>query len=55
MILDVHVAYLVASLSVLFGLTYSIGQFLDYKIDQISKARENAVNADQKEAEILVS
>ena len=55
MILDVHVAYLIASLSVLFGLTYTIGQFLDYKIEQISKARENAVNTDQQEAEVLVS
>jgi len=40
MILDVHVAFLVTSLSVLFGLTYSIGRFLDHKINQIRKERQ---------------
>jgi len=40
MILDVHVTFLVASLAVLFGLTYSISRVLDYKIAQIKKARE---------------
>jgi len=40
MILDVHVTFLIASLSVLFGLTYSINRILDYKIAQIKKARQ---------------
>lgn len=52
MILDVHVAYLVASLSVLFGLTYSIGQFLDYKIEQIKKSRAEEASQDN---EVFVS
>lgn len=55
MILDVHVAYLVASLSVLFGLTYTIGQFLDYKIEQARKARSTVQTEGQQEAEILAS
>ena len=38
MLLDVHFAFLVAALAVMGGLTFTIGQFLDYKIEQ---AREN--------------
>lgn len=55
MILDVHVAYLIASLSVLFGLTYSIGQFLEYKMEQLRKARVVTDESEQQEAEILAS
>ncbi len=46
MILDVHVAYLFASLAVLFGLTYSIGQFLDFKIAQAKKQRQSTTDTD---------
>jgi len=53
MILDVHVAYLVASLSVMFGLTYSIGQFLDYKIEQAKRAQHE--KQEKSEIKVLVS
>jgi len=43
MILDVHVAYLFAALSVLFGLTYSMNQGLNYMISK-AKQKNNALN-----------
>lgn len=49
MVFDAHIAYLFASLSVLFGLTYSISQYLNFKIAQ---AKSNAkVSAE----EVLIS
>lgn len=46
MMLDVHVAYLLASLCVMFGITYTIGKFLDYKISQ-AKARATPASSSQ--------
>lgn len=46
MLLDVHAAYLLASLSVMFGITYTIGKFLDYKITQ-AKAGINLVESNK--------
>ena len=54
MILDVHVAYLIAGLSVLLGLTYTIGQFLDYKIEKLKQAKA-AEDSTKTEIEVLVS
>ena len=54
MILEVHVAFLIAALTVLFGLTYSIGQFLNFKIDQ-AKANKEASDAELNDTEILTS
>jgi len=54
MILEVHVAYLFASLAVLFGLTYSMSQFLNYKIEKLRK--QNAIAQEEtKDQEVLVS
>lgn len=41
MILDVHVAFLIAALSVLVGLTYTISQFLDHKIANANAKRND--------------
>jgi len=46
MILDVHIAFLVAALSVMFGLTFSIGQFLDYKINEVQKRKNQLASSD---------
>lgn len=54
MLLDVHFAYLIAALCVLGGLTYSIGQLLDYKIAQAKQRRANSA-ADDKEVEAFLS
>lgn len=54
MILDVHVAYLVASLCVMFGLTYSIGRFLDIRIEEMRERRDNNEHSSTK-IEVLVS
>lgn len=53
MILDVHVAYLFASLSVLFGLTYSISRFFDYKIQQMKEAKDQNETTEQEEGVLL--
>ena len=37
MILDVHVTHLFTALLVMFGLTYSIGRFLDHLIETAKK------------------
>lgn len=39
MIVEVHVAYLVASLSVLFGVTYTLGMFLDKQTKRVLEQR----------------
>lgn len=44
MLLDVHVAYLLASISVMFGITYTVGKFLDHKIAQ-AKTRANPASS----------
>jgi len=54
MILDVHVAYLVASLSVLFGITYSVGRFLDIKMEKMREAGQ-VDQAESAKIEVLVS
>jgi len=54
MILEVHVAYLFASLAVLFGLTYSMSQFLNYKIEKMRK-QSASEQKEIKEQEVLVS
>jgi hypothetical protein len=52
MILDVHVAYLFAALAVLFGLTYTINQGLNY---MIAKAKQkNEVMTGANDANCLV-
>jgi len=43
MILDVHVAYLFAALAVLFGLTYTMNQGLNYMISK-AKEKNNTLN-----------
>ncbi len=53
MILDVHVAFLVAALAVLFGLTYSIGQFFDYRIREMQKQKDLADSSDGTTSEAL--
>jgi len=54
MILDVHVAFLVASLSVMLGLTYSIGRFLDIKIEELRERKAGNTPTSTK-IEVLVS
>lgn len=46
MILDVHVAFLFASLSVLFGITYTVGQFLNRCIDDAQTKKLAGVDPD---------
>lgn len=53
MILDVDVAYLFAALSVLFGLTYTMNQGLNYMISK-AKQKNEALN-DVNEADFLSS
>ena len=48
MLLDVHFAYLIAAFAVLGGLTYTIGQFLDVKIEEAKQQRLNAGIKDQE-------
>lgn len=54
MILDVHFAFLIASLSVLFGMTYSLGKFLDYKMEQLRASRQTS-GITNAESEMLSS
>ncbi len=51
MLLDVHFAYLIAALAVLGGLTYTIGQFLDVKIEE---AKQRRLDAGVKEQDLEV-
>jgi len=51
MILDVHVAYLFAALAVLFGLTYTMNQGLNYMISK-AKQKNNALN-DANKADLV--
>jgi hypothetical protein len=51
MILDVHIAFLFAALAVLFGITYSLGQFLDGQTKRVREQRKgNNLEADVAEA-----
>lgn len=57
MILDVHVAFLFAALSVLFGITYTLGQFLNHKIEQ-AKAKHSDPGQDTdlvEQEEVFIS
>jgi len=47
MILDVHVAFLFAALAVLFGLTYSMNQGLNYMISK-AKQKNKTLNNENK-------
>lgn len=40
MIIEVHVAFLLAALSVLFGITYSLGMFLDKETKRVIEERK---------------
>ena len=57
MTLDVHVAYLFAALSVLFGLTYTINQGLNYLISKAKQKNKvlNEVLDDANEADLVSS
>ena len=46
MILDVHVAYLFAALSVLFGLSYTMNQGLNFMISKAKQRNEALVEAE---------
>jgi hypothetical protein len=51
MILDVHVAFLFAALAVLFGITYSLGQFLDIQTKRaIARRKQGNFEADTGDA-----
>jgi hypothetical protein len=45
MIIEVHVAFLLAALSVLFGITYSLGMFLDKETKRVIEERKQAAPA----------
>ena len=49
MFIDVHVAFLLAALSVLFGITYTLGMFLDHQtkklLEQKRSEESEATNA----------
>jgi len=47
MILDVHVAYLLAALLVMFGLTYSISRFLDHLIAMAKTKNSQEINLEE--------
>jgi len=47
MILDVHVAYLFAALAVLFGLTYTVNQGLNYMISKTRQKNKMLSNANE--------
>jgi len=47
MILDVHLAYLLTALLVMFGLTYSIGRFLDNLIEMTKSQHTQASNFEE--------
>ena len=51
MMLEVHVAYLFASLSVLFGLTYSMTRVLDYKIKEAQARKQKVAREELETAE----
>ena len=51
MILDVHVAYLFAALAVLFGLTYTMNQGLNFMIST-AKQRNEAIRS-SNEADLV--
>lgn len=55
MLLDVHAAYLLASLSVMFGITYTIGKFLDYKIAQAKAGINLTENSKSSSPNIFIS
>lgn len=54
MILDVHVAFLFASLSVLVGITYTVGQFLNRSISG-AKLQKVDPDTDLIEQEAVIS
>lgn len=47
MIIEVHVAFLLAALAVLFGITYTLGMFLDRETKRIVEKRK--LNTDPSE------
>jgi len=53
MILDVHVAYLFAALAVLFGLTYTMNQGLNYMISK-AKLKNSRLN-NENDADLVSS
>ncbi len=53
MLLDVHFAFLIAALAVLGGLTFTIGQFLDYKIEQAKERHEAKERNLKSETEVF--
>lgn len=40
MIIEVHVAFLIAALAVLFGITYTLGMFLDKQTKKVIEKRK---------------
>lgn len=44
MIIEVHVAFLLAALAVLFGITYTLGMFLDRETKRIVEKRKLNTN-----------
>ncbi|WP_156492293.1 MULTISPECIES: hypothetical protein [unclassified Oleiphilus] len=47
MIIEVHVAFLLAALSVLFGITYTLSMFLDKETKRIIAQRKFDTNASE--------
>lgn len=50
MIIEVHVAFLLAALSVLFGITYTLSMFLDKETKRIIAKRKQAEVCDARAA-----
>jgi hypothetical protein len=44
MIIEVHVAFLLAALSVLFGITYSLGMFLHKETKRVIEKRKQMIS-----------
>ncbi|KZZ57578.1 hypothetical protein A3762_09500 [Oleiphilus sp. HI0125] len=45
MFIDVHVAFLLAALSVLFGITYTLGTFLDHQTKKLLERKRSEDSA----------
>lgn len=45
MFIDVHVAFLLAALSVLFGITYTLGTFLDHQTKKLLERKRSEESA----------
>ena len=50
MIIEVHVAFLLAALSVLFGITYTLSMFLDKETKRIIEKRKHSESCEPRVA-----